>query len=457
MSVEKIGRIRVALATLGCKVNQFESAAFFSELTQRDVELVPFSRPADVCIINTCAVTARAGAQSRQMIRRALRENPGARLVVTGCYAQVAAQEIVEISDGPICIVGNNFKHRLVDVALAGGSCDLEMYLGDIAGSREISPLTVTGFSDRTRASLKVQDGCNSFCSYCIVPYARGPSRSLAPEQVVAQAKIFAEQGYQEQVLTGIHLGHYGHDLAPPSNLVDLLRLLLCQDFPGRYRLSSLEPAEISDELLDLMAGSDLIMPSLHIPLQSGDDRILKRMNRAYPVATFVSVVEKCAARLPWASMGVDVLVGFPGEDETAFANTFALLDSLPVSSLHVFPYSRRPGTPAAAMAGQVEKKVKEERVAKLRELDRKKRADFYRKHLGTVRQVLVENGGQGRLLKGFTDNYIPVFLQGPGSLGNQRIPLFLQELTAGGVRGLWQGSLEPAADATSSTTKGSP
>jgi threonylcarbamoyladenosine tRNA methylthiotransferase MtaB len=436
MNMEKTGTVRVSLTTLGCKVNQFESAAFLSELEQRGVELVPFSRPADICIINTCAVTARAGAQSRQMIRRALRENPGARLVVTGCYAQVAAQEIVEISDSPFCIVGNNFKHRLVEVALAEGRCDLEMHLGDIGASREICPLTVTSFGDRTRASLKVQDGCNSFCSYCIVPYSRGRSRSLDPERVLAQAQIFAGQGYKEQVLTGIHLGHYGHDLAPRTTLVDLLRLLLAQDFSGRYRLSSLEPAEIGDELLDLMAGSEAVMPHLHIPLQSGDDRILKRMNRRYSVANFVSVVEKCAAVLPGAAVGVDVLVGFPGEDQDAFANTFGLLASLPVSSLHVFPYSRRPGTPAASMAGQVEKKVKEERVALLRELDGKKRAAFYRQHLGTVRQVLVEGHSQGRLLRGFTDNYIPVFLEGPASLAGQLVEVRLQEPTAGGVRG---------------------
>lgn len=440
--MKKTGAIRVALATLGCKVNQFESAAFLSELGHRGAELVPFSRPAEVCIINTCAVTARAGAQSRQLIRRAMRQNPEARLVVTGCYAQIAAQEIAEISDSPICIVGNSFKHRLVEVALSERRCDLEMHLGESGGSREICPLVATSFGERTRAILKVQDGCNSFCSYCIVPYTRGRSRSLAPELVMAQAQIFAEQGYREQVLTGIHLGHYGHDLSPASNLVDLLRLLLARNFPGRYRLSSLEPAEISDELLDLMAASESVMPSLHIPLQSGDDRILKRMNRRYPVATFVDVVEKCAARLPGAAMGVDVLVGFPGEDEAAFANTYGLLESLPVSSLHVFPYSRRPGTPAAAMAEQVEKRVKEERVALLRELDRKKRAAFYGRHLGTLRPVLVEGRTQGRLLRGFTDNYIPVFLEGPAGLVNQVVPVRLRELIDGGVL----GSRQPVA-----------
>ena len=427
---------KIAVTTLGCKVNQFESAAFLSELAQREVELVPFSHPAEVYIINTCAVTARAGAQSRQLIRRALRANPEARLIVTGCYAQIGAQEILEIADSPICIVGNGCKHRLVEVALADRHCDLEMHLGDIGGQKKICPLTVTSFGSRTRAYLKVQDGCNSFCSYCIVPYARGRSRSLDPDKVVAQAEIFAAQGYKEQVLTGIHLGHYGQDLTPKTNLRELLGLLVARNLPVRYRLSSLEPTEITDELLNLMAQSASVMPYLHIPLQSGDDGILKRMNRRYPAAAFAKVVEHSVACLPDAAIGVDVLVGFPGEDEEAFANTYRLLESLPVSYLHVFPYSKRPGTPAAAMADQVPKPVKEERVARLRDLHHTKRSGFYRKHLGSTRQILVEGRKQGCLLKGYTGNYIPVSCEGGSGLVNQLVTVRLEELTEDGVLG---------------------
>jgi threonylcarbamoyladenosine tRNA methylthiotransferase MtaB len=428
---------KIAVTTLGCKVNQFESAAFLSELAQREVELVPFSSPAEVYIINTCAVTARAGAQSRQLIRQALRANPEARLIVTGCYAQIAVEEILEIADSPICIVGNSCKHRLVDVALADRHCDLEMHLGDLAGHKEICPLTVTSFgAGRTRAYLKVQDGCNSFCSYCIVPYARGRSRSLAPDKVVAQAEIFAEQGYKEQVLTGIHLGHYGQDLAAKSNLRELLARLLARNLPVRYRLSSLEPTEITEALLTLMAESPAVMPYLHIPLQSGDDRILKKMNRRYPAATFAQVVEQSVARLPGAAIGVDVLVGFPGEDEEAFANTYRLLESLPVSYLHVFPYSKRPGTPAATMADQVAKAVKEERVALLRDLHHKKRTAFYLSHLGSTRQILVERRKKGCLLRGYTGNYIPVSFEGDNSLVNELVTVRLEELAGDGVLG---------------------
>lgn len=436
MSSKSRKKKTIAVTTLGCKVNQFESAAFLSELGRQDAELVPFSGPADVYIINTCAVTARAGAQSRQLIRRALRANPEARLIVTGCYAQIAAQEILEIADSPICIVGNDAKHRLVEVALADRHCDLEMHLGNIGGQKEIAPLTASSFGERTRAYLKVQDGCNSFCSYCIVPYTRGRSRSLAPEKALAQAEIFAVQGYKEQVITGIHLGHYGHDLTPATNLHALLARLLAQNLPVRYRLSSLEPTEITSEILNLMAESPAIMPCLHIPLQSGDDRILKRMNRRYPAAAFAGVVEECVARLPDAAIGVDVLVGFPGEDEAAFRNTYRLLESLPVSSLHVFPYSKRPGTPAAAMADQVDKAEKEERVALLRDLDHKKRNEFYRRHLGSVRQILVEGRKQGRLLKGYSENYIPVSFAGDSALVNQLVTVLLEELADDGVRG---------------------
>jgi threonylcarbamoyladenosine tRNA methylthiotransferase MtaB len=436
MNITGQSKKKIAITTLGCKVNQFESAAFLSELAQREVELVPFAQPAEVYIINTCAVTARAGAQSRQLIRRALRTNPEARLIVTGCYAQIAAQEILEIADSPICIVGNGCKHRLVEVALADRHCDLEMHLGNIGGQKEICPLVATSFGERTRAYLKVQDGCNSFCSYCIVPYTRGRSRSLGPDEVVAQAEIFAAQGYKEQVLTGIHLGHYGLDLTPQTNLRALLGLLLARNLPVRYRLSSLEPTEITDELLGLMARSPAIMPYLHIPLQSGDDQILKKMNRRYPAATFASVVEKSVAHLPDVAIGVDVLVGFPGEDEGAFRNTYNLLESLPVSYLHVFPYSKRPGTPAATMADQVPKPEKEERVALLRDLHHKKRTAFYRRHLGSVLEILVEGRKQGRLLKGYTGNYIPVSFAGDAAMVNQLVTVRLEELTEDGVLG---------------------
>ena len=443
MSVEKKEATRqsVAMTTLGCKVNQFESAAFASELKTRSVELVPFSSRADVYIINTCAVTAKAAAQSRQAIRRACRTNPDARVVVTGCYAQVAAQDVLELVEQPVCIVGNGFKHRLVEVALAPGSCDLEMYMGDIRRQREICPLEVDRFPGRTRAYLKVQDGCNQFCSYCIVPYARGRSRSLAEDKVLDQAERFAAAAYREVVLTGIHLGHYGLDFEPKGSLVRLLGKLLDRKLPVRYRLSSLEPAEVSEELLQMMQEHRQLMPYLHIPLQSGDARVLKRMNRSYGADDFARVIRSCVAHVPDMAIGVDVLVGFPGEDDAAFQNTYDLLTSLPVSYLHVFPYSKRPGTATAGMSGHLAGPVKKERVALLRELDHKKRELFYRQHVGTVRPVLVEKIVKASgMMRGFTDNYIPVLFKAQEGLNNRIIMVKLKSVTDEGVLGTLAG-----------------
>lgn len=427
----------IAISTLGCKVNQFESASFVSAFAEKGLELVPFSRAADIYVVNTCAVTARAGAQSRQMIRRALKTNPGARLVVTGCYAQVAPQEVLETAGYEACVVGNGNKHRLVEVAMAEGHCDLEMHMGDIMARREICDLPVTRFAGRTRAFLKLQDGCDNFCSYCIVPYARGRSRSLPANRVLEQIDVFADQGYREIVLTGIHVGKYGQDLDPRLNMEEIIRQIVdrCPDI--RFRLSSLESGEVSAGLLDLAAGADNFMPHLHIPLQSGDDGVLQRMNRRYLAADYRQTIGRIRAKMADAAIGADVLVGFPGEDEEAFANTYDLLAELPVSYLHVFPYSRREGTAAAGMKEQVVGRIKDERVALLRQLDRQKRRGFYGQFLGSSRGVLVEGrrNSQGQL-RGFTDNYIPVVFAGPESLANQVVEVDLLELTDDGVLG---------------------
>lgn len=423
-------RKRVAIATLGCKVNQYETASFQSGFTEQGAELVPFSKEADIYVINTCAVTGKAAAQSRQMIRRALKSNPKARVVVTGCYSQIASKEIFKIAEQPLCIVGNGFKDQLVDIAMAEDCCDLELFMGDIGRRRKITPLPVTGFSGRTRAYLKVQDGCDRFCSYCIVPYARGPSRSLPAGQVVEQARVLIDQGYKEIVLTGIHIGLYGQDLEPEVDLAFLLEKLLQIGARVRYRISSLESAEIGDRLLDLMAGSDAVMPHLHIPLQSGDDTILRRMNRPYTTALYRQTLEKCAARMPEAAIGVDVLIGFPGETEEAFETTRKFIEELPVSYLHVFPYSKRPGTVAAEMPDQVPTQEKNRRVAILRQLDHQKRTAFYGKFLGTSRPVLAESDrNRFKLMRGFTDNYIPVYFAAPESVGNEVVAVTITRL----------------------------
>ncbi len=367
--------------TLGCKVNQFESAAFISELVgHRGVEIVPFSAPAEVYLINTCAVIAKAGAQCRQLIRRAAK-NPEARLVITGCYAQIAPQEILELGNRPISIVGNGFKDKVVKAVMASRACLSTRDLGDMAVCRQVVPLTVSRFGRRTRAILKVQDGCSRGCSCCIVPISRGPSRSVLPKQVLAQAAIFARIGHRELVITGIHLGHYGLDLTPVISLPGLLKQLLARRFPLRYQISSLEPTEVDDELLELLAAEEGLQPHLHIPLQSGDDRILRAMNRPCRAGDFAATIECCAARAPDMAIGVDVMAGFPGEDTKAFNNTCQLLVELPISYLHVFPHSRRAGTRAATLPAQVSDWIRKQRTAILRALDQQKRREFYRRH----------------------------------------------------------------------------
>ncbi len=421
MSAKKKIKRTVAIATLGCKVNQYESASFQSGFEDLGLELVPVKEDADVCVINTCAVTGKAGAQSRRLIRKVLREHPKARVVVTGCFAQIASQEIVELADRPICIVGNGYKHLLVDIAVAEQHCDLEMYMGDIGARKEICDLPVRRFAERTRAYLRVQDGCNRFCSYCIVPYSRGRCRSQSPDKVLEQVGVFAAEGYKELVVTGIHTGAYGHDLEPRMELLDLVKSMV-NGYPDlRYRLSSLEPTEISDELLDFMAASDSLMPHFHIPLQSGDDEVLKRMNRRYSGADFAEIVNRCAAKLPGSAFGIDVLVGFPGESEAAFQNTFNLLASLPITYLHVFPYSPRPGTVAASMADQIPGPVKEERVAILKQLDHKKRVEFYAQQAGSVHRVLAESAkNKHRRMRGFSENYVPILFKASAEIANQ-------------------------------------
>ena len=414
---------KVFITTLGCKVNQFESAAFKAGFKERGMTVVSNNEDADLIVINTCAVTAGAGAQSRQTIRQALRHNLSAEIIITGCYAEIAAKELSqekELKGRSYSLIGNSKKDRLVAGALMRESGAPEIIMGNISEAREICRLPVRRFGERSRAYLRVQDGCESFCTYCIVPYTRGPSRSLPVGEVIEQAKIFTEEGHKEIVLTGIHLGYYGKDLAENDNLLSLLDKLTIATPQTSYRISSLEPLEINKSLLSLMQERKNIQPHLHIPLQSGSDEILARMNRRYTIDQFRDVINLCHESLPDAAIGIDILAGFPGETDSHFFDAKDFLQSLYFSYLHVFPYSIRPGTKAAKFKEQVPKKIKDTRVVQLRSLSDKKKNEFYQSHLNRTRPVLVEgqrdNDG---MLKGFTDNYIAVRFDGPDSLLN--------------------------------------
>lgn len=421
---------KLFVTTLGCKVNQFESASFKAGLEETGYQLVSRKQEADLVIINTCAVTAGAGAQSRQIIRQCLRRNPSARIIITGCYAEIDVEKIAsidELEDRNYCIVGNSEKDTIVSI---GSNPELkvqQLMLGEIDKAKNICHLPVKRFDERSRAYLRIQDGCESFCTYCIVPYTRGPSRSLEPSKVLEQASVFAQEGHREIVLTGIHLGNYGKDLEPSSDIINLLDRLSTSTPQVSYRISSLEPLEITVPLLTLMKQRTNIQPHLHIPLQSGHNDILKQMNRRYSVDQFREVIDLCHDNLPNLSIGIDILAGFPGETDEQFQQAKLFLQTLDFSYLHVFPYSRRPGTIAADLPNQVPKEVKDQRVAELLALSTEKQLLFNQSQIGQVRQVLIEGrrDKEGRL-KGFSDNYIDTRFEGPDRLlgGNCRVKL---------------------------------
>jgi threonylcarbamoyladenosine tRNA methylthiotransferase MtaB len=407
---------RVALVTLGCKVNQYESAGMADRLKQLGHTLVDFEAGADICIVNTCTVTARTDFQSRQLIRRAARRNPEAPVIVTGCYAQVAADLIRTLPN--VRIVAGNAEKELIPGlvgTLHGGPVDV--FVGDIEKIRHFSGLSPDRFPGKTRAFLKIQDGCNARCAYCIVPKARGPSRSMPEDSVLERVSALSAEGYREIVLTGIHLGAWGQDLSPAVDLPSLISRIGRAMPTGRLRISSVEPLEVTAELMACFRDSPVLCPHLHVPLQSGDDRILASMGRQYTGSFFRTLVDRLVAENPSLAIGVDVMAGYPGEGTREFENTLSLLKDLPLAYLHVFPYSDRPGTEASKMEEKVDDTEKKKRAALLRNLGLAKREAFSKKFVGTRQVVLVEEGRDRKTgrMKGLTGNYIPVLLQDTG------------------------------------------
>ncbi len=403
----------VAIATLGCKVNQFESEALMSALGQEGYRLIPFGEGADITIINTCTVTHRADFQSRQMIRRAYRRNPKSLIIVTGCYSQIAPEVMAKV-DGVQYLLGNKEKGRIPELLPLMQKGEFpRMQVADIQKETVFRDIPVHSFYRHTRAFLKIQDGCDARCSYCIVPYARGPSRSLPPEKLIEHLRVLKEKGLKEVVLTGIHIGSYGLDLTPSLSLEKLLRRIEKEETPGRIRLSSIEPLDFSADLVSFLSQSTKVCPHLHIPIQSGDDEILQRMNRHYQSSHLLDLIQELHRRIPRLSMGADVIVGFPGEREENFNRTYELVESLPLSYLHTFPFSKRKGTPASRLQPEVDGAVIKRRAEQMRELGKRKRQAFHRQFLHQELSVLVEDRREkesGRWM-GFSRNYIPVLL----------------------------------------------
>jgi threonylcarbamoyladenosine tRNA methylthiotransferase MtaB len=427
--------MRVALYTLGCKVNQFETAALAEAFISKGADIVHYTQEADIYVLNTCSVTSKAAYQSRQILRRLRRSRKKTRVIATGCYVQIGAQEILDAVPGQVCLVGNDQKAQLVDLAFEPED-GLEFYVGNISRVTTIAPFTVRRQLGRTRAFVRIQDGCNSFCTYCIVPYARGRSRSLVSELVEKQIKIMVHEGIKEVVLTGIHIGMYGEDLLEKTSLLDLLKRL-CAAFPQlRFRLSSIEPSELTPDMISWAMSTPNFCPHWHISLQSGSDKILKLMNRHYTSSHYRNLIMELKTAMPEAAIGADVLVGFPGEDGPAFEKTIELISELPITYVHAFPFSPRPGTVAAAMKNMVTKKEKASRGQAVRDLGNEKKQAFYHFNVEKTFECLMEEQDKETgLWKGLTPNYIPVLIdteRDRTDLKNQVLPVRITKAEKG-------------------------
>jgi threonylcarbamoyladenosine tRNA methylthiotransferase MtaB len=388
---------KISVVTLGCKVNQYDTAAILNRLPESRYKRVPFSEDADVYVIDTCTVTHKADSEARNYVYRARRANPDGVVVVTGCYSQVSSNELRNVV-GVDYIVGNSHKFSSLLKVIRHGKKQAEpcVFVSDFLKEehRQFESPAISYFPDRTRAFLKIQDGCNYRCSFCVIPFARGRSRSLGAADVLERMKTLANRGYKEIVLTGIHLASYGRDIG--ANLLDLLREIERSKVLKWVRLSSLDPADLSRELIDFVASSETICPSFHVALQSGDREELRRMRRRYSPDKFKYVTDLIRGKLPDAAIGTDVMVGFPGETDHEFGNTFELLREAPLTYFHVFPYSDRKGTAASKMSNKVPAEIKKLRSRTLRSLGKKKKHDFYRSFIGKRIPVIVEKGARG-------------------------------------------------------------
>ncbi len=429
--------MRVAIVTLGCKVNQYESRALQEALERRGHVVVPLEEAPDVVVVNSCTVTHRSDRDTRAWVRRARRARPGVRVVVTGCYAQVDPEALRALEVD--AVVGTADKASVPEIVDRGWS---GVRVTPVDRARPLEPEPVSRFAGRARAFLKVQDGCEAFCAYCIVPYARGPSRSLPPREVEAGLARLRDAGHGEVVLTGVHLGLWGRDLDPPRTLEDLLALAERSGVP-RVRLSSLEPQEIGAGLIGRLARSEVLCPHLHIPLQSGSDRVLEAMGRPYRVEAFRRLVEELARSVPGICLGFDVIVGFPGESEEDFRDTVELLESLPVAYLHVFPFSPRRGTRAYTMGGRVPEAEVGRRARVLRDLSARKREAFWRGQIGRVGRALAEGAAGEGWLRLRTRNYVPVRARWEGEPPGHEVLVRLEAVRSGWIEGTVLGAVE--------------
>ena len=411
----------------GCRATQADGAALERQLHDRGLSRAGSAANAEVVVLNTCTVTASADQDARSTIRRVRRENPNAKIIVTGCYAQRAPQELAGIA-GVDLVVGNSHKHSIaelvvpqvggsfVPLAQVGVAVDSKIMVGDIFAHTELFAAPVFEASDpheKTRPNLKIQDGCNNRCSFCVIPYVRGRSRSLKIDQVIREVDALLASGYREIVLSGINLGRWGRELSPRTSFATLLRTILQRTSVEKVRISSVEPMDWTNELIELVASSPRICKHAHVPLQSGSDAILRRMHRKYRPWHYSDRIERIRRAMPDAAIGADVMVGFPGETDADFEQTRTFIEALPFTYLHVFTYSSRPGTPSAEMPDQVPVQIARERNRILRELANEKKRAFLQSFIGREVEAITLTHFDGEYTEALTGNYLKLIIRG--------------------------------------------
>jgi threonylcarbamoyladenosine tRNA methylthiotransferase MtaB len=422
---------KIAFHTLGCKLNFSETSAIARQMQERGFTTVDFEEASDVYVINTCSVTDQADTKCRNIVRKAMKQNPNAYVVVVGCYAQLKPKEIASIK-GVDLVLGAAEKFKLPEIItdLTKNPCG-QVLASEISNANFFVDAYSVG--DRTRSFLKIQDGCDYKCSFCTIPLARGKSRSDTPENVLKNAKDLAAKGVKEIVLTGVNTGDYGKGIEGDFTFFDIVKQLDEVEGIERFRISSIEPNLLTDEIIEFVAQSKRFMPHFHIPLQSGSDKMLKLMQRRYKSDLYKSRVEKIKNVMPHACIGVDVIVGFPQETDDDFLDTYNFVNELDISYLHVFTYSERANTKAIEMDGVIPIPVRNQRNAMLRTLSEKKKRYFYQQFLGTTRLALMEQEQHGNVMHGFTDNYIKVSMPFDALHVNQLVNVHLQDFDDAG------------------------
>lgn len=421
---------KFAIHTLGCKTNQLESFVIVKQLKEHNFEQVDFKENADFYIINTCSVTSLVDNESKYYIRKAKRTNPSAKVIVTGCFAQVSPQEVLDMPEVDL-VLGNSEK---TEISKYLNLQSKRACVGDIFSQNSFKD--ISAHQEKTRASIKVQDGCNNFCSYCIIPFARGKSRSNSLENIVKNIEALSSQGYKEIVLTGIHLGQWGLDFEEKKTFFDLLVALEKIDSLSRYRIGSLEPPEITPQIVDFLASSKKFAHHLHLSLQSGNNEILKLMKRKYDMDFCAQLISELKKKMPDIFLGCDIITGFPTESEEQFCDTLKNLENLELSDMHIFPYSIRKNTLASKMSPQVEDKEKKRRAQILKKLAKEKKKFFLESMKGHVLSALIERNRDKKtgLLKGITHNYISVFVNDERDLCNTLADVKIVDIKDGNV-----------------------